>query len=542
MKDNKELFKDLITKKMILIPLILTAICAYGFYITHYSIGVDDTALARYYVDGYAPAVGRYTLYLMNLILPMSEFSPFILEFVNVVILILTAFAWMVLIKKITGEQIQSPMYAVFGCLFISFPLFNEIFVYYFHGSPGMGIGYLLTAFSALSIYTFLVEKNISSLLWSIATFYLALGVYESFVLVYIMACATIFFLVNIYQKEKFTIFRFLKWIGFFVLPVIIAIVLRSITCNIIIMFTEFDNTMRSVSSSSWLLAEDWRDQYELLKDEFMVKYILNALFYLPLRNYLISAVLLLIYSVVQIVHKRNGWIAIGAIGILVSPILIIPVEGVVTPYRANLGLAFSLALTALLIGNLIYKRTKYQWILLVLFSIIIFNQAFDLNHWFYLEDVKYNYQVDLTNQLYYDLAKDYDMNRQVLIIGAVEVPDTLKSSTHISYDDERYKYITYFEDKFDLEISKYSFDEYGYKFTEIPNVYLYRWGQCAFDDGSLELSNFYAMHGYQLTPGPQGRYFEAMFLSRDCPSYPEEGSITEYDDYIIVKLADYIY
>jgi hypothetical protein len=542
LQENKELFRELITKKIIYIPLILTAICAYGFYVTNYSIGVDDTALARYYVDGYAPAVGRYTLYLLNFVLKMSEFSPFILEFVNVVVLVLAAIVWMVLIKKIAREQIHIALYSVFGCLFISFPLFNEIFVYYFHGSPGMGMGYLFTAISALNIYTFLLDKKINNLIYATIMFYFALGIYESFTLVYIMACAAIFFLINIYQKEKFTLCRFFVWIGLFVLPIIIGIIFRSVTCNIIVYFTEFDNTMRSVTSSNWLFAEDWKLQYEILKDEFMVKYVLNAIYYIPLRNYLISAILLFLYSIAQIIYKRNGWIAIGSLGILISPILIVPIEGVITPYRANLGLAFSLAMTGLVIGNSIYKRIKYNWIVLLLFSIIIFNQAFNLNHWFYLEDVKYKQQVELTTQLYYDLAKDYDLNRKVLVIGELGLPDTLKEHTHIAYDDNRFKYITLFEEKFDLEISKKYFDEYGYMYTEIPDLYLYSWGQGAFDDGSLELSHFFEMHGYKLTPGSQGEWQEAQFLTQDGPCYPEEGYITEYNDYIIVKLADYMY
>lgn len=542
MKENKELFRFFISKKIIYIPLVITAICAYGFYITNYSIGLDDTALTRYYIDGRAPAMGRYTLYFLNFVLPMSEFSPFILEFINVIVLILTAIVWMVLIKKIAGEKIPTVLYTVFGCLFISFPLFSEIFVYYFHGSPGMSLAYLLISCAVVSIYTFLIEKKIRYLICTVIMFYLALGVYESFTLVYIMACATVFFLVNLYEKEKFTVGRFFAWMGYFVLPIIVGIILRTITCKIIVPFTGFDDVIRTFSGVSWLFADDWRLKYELLKEEFLIKYVLNAVYYLPLRNYLISVFFFLVYSIVQVIHKKNAWMLIGMIGILASPILLIPIEGVVTPYRANLGLSFSLALTALLVGTSIYKKMKHKWILLVVFAIVIFNQAFDINHWFYLEDVKYKYQVELTSQLYYDLAKDYDMSREVLIIGEVGLPETLKEYTHIAYDDEKYKYISLFQDKFDIEIPQDLFDESGYMYTEVPDLYLYRWGQGAFGDGSLELSHFFAMHGYQLTPGSQGEWQEAQFLTQEGPCYPEEGSITEYNNYIIVKLADYTY
>lgn len=542
MKENKELFRFFITKKIIYIPLILTAICAYGFYITNYSIGMDDTAVARYYVEGRAPAMGRYTLYLLNFIFRVSNFSPFILEFINVIFLILTAIVWMALIKKIAGEEIKTVLYTVFGCLFISFPLFNEIFVYYYHGSPGMSMAYFFTALSILCVYTFLLDKKISDLIWGIAMFYLALGIYESFTLVYIMACAMVFFLVNLFQKEKFNFRKFIIWIGTFILPIIIGIILRSLTCKIINSFTGMDDVVRTFSGVNWLFEGDWRVNLKLLREEFLIKYVLNAAYYMPLRNYLISALAFLVYSIVQVIRKRNAWLLVGTIGILSSPMLLIPIEGVVTTYRANLGLSLSFAFAALLVGNAIYNKMKHKWVIIVFFVVIIFNQAFNLNHWFYLEDVKYNYQVNLASRLYYDLAKDYDMDREVLVIGDVELPTPLKEQTHIVYDDENYKYITFFEEKLKIEIPEKYFDECGYRYTEVPDLYLFNWGQWAFEDGSVELSHFFEMHGYKLTPGGQGQWYEAKFLTQEGPCYPAEGSITEYNDYIIVKLSDYTY
>lgn len=545
MKENFEIIKSFINKKIIYIPMIITALCSYGFYITHPSIGVDDPSIIRYYVDGYAPVVGRYTLYLLNHIIRLTDFSPFILEFINVLLLLLSAIIWMTLIKKIVAEEIPDVLYTVFGCLFISFPLFNEIFVYYIHGSPGIGLGYALTAFASLSIYTYLDEKKwkkLGNLVTAIICFYFALGLYESFTIVYIMACAAVFFLYTLFKEEHFTWKKFFLWITVFIIPIIISIIFRSFTCFIVSFGTEFPNRMREVSTFKWMFLEGRKEQYEILKNEFIGLYGVNAFFYLPIRNYFISMIGFLVYSVIKIIRKKNGWIAIGAIGILLSPCLIMPIEGVVTPYRANLGLAFACALSIMLIANEIYRHFKYKWIVIFIAALIIYNQAFDLNHWFYLEDMKYQYQVELTNQLYYKLASKYDMDKKILFIGEMSIPETMKKHTHISYDSKEYRIITKLEETLKIEHPTRFFDAYGYKYTEVPDLFMYQWGQQAFGEGSVELAKFYAMHGYKMTPGTLGNWQEAQFLCQDAPIYPKEGSIIEFNNYIVVKLAEYIY
>ena len=68
LKDMKNFLKD----KVYSVVLFLIGVGAYGFIITHYSIGVDDTAISMYFDDGLAPYVGRTTLFLLNKIIPLT--------------------------------------------------------------------------------------------------------------------------------------------------------------------------------------------------------------------------------------------------------------------------------------------------------------------------------------------------------------------------------------------------------------------------------------------------------------------------------------
>lgn len=542
MKENIQIFKNLIKEKVLLIPMLLTAICSYGYFITNYAIGLDDTSISRYYVEGRAPAMGRYTMYMLERICNVAKFSPFILEFLSVLILMITALVCIVLFEKITKGQIPMAMYSIFGCLFISFPLFNEILIYYVHGTPGIALGYLLTALATLWVFTYIQDQNkkkIGSIIASIIATYFAIGLYESFALVYIMLCATILFLYLVFQKEKLSARRILFWICFFVIPLLLAVVLRSVTYQILALAFDIPNHMRGMGDMKWMLGVNGRENLKTVIREFYAMYGVNALFYMPIRNYLLSMIVFIAYIIVKIIKKKNGWIALGGLGILLSPWLLMPVEGVVTTYRANLGLAFATALAVMLVSYEVYKRIQWKWLVLLVAAIIIYNQSFDLNHWFFVERLKYDYQVEMTSQIYYELAENYDLNKPVVFISNGEIPKEFAKYTHVEYGDKSFQVLEEVENVLGIKLPERFFDSNGYIYAEVPNLWIYNWGQNAFEEGAIEIAKFFAMHGYEIIPGTNGNYQEASVVNIDMPCFPREGSILELDDYIVVKISE---
>lgn len=72
MKKLAEDIKIFFQYKYYLAGLALIAAGAYGFAVTHYAVGMDDTAVALYYEDGLAPYVGRFSLFLLNRVFCLS--------------------------------------------------------------------------------------------------------------------------------------------------------------------------------------------------------------------------------------------------------------------------------------------------------------------------------------------------------------------------------------------------------------------------------------------------------------------------------------
>lgn len=64
--------------------LLLTAVCAYGYKVTNVTIGIDDTPSLYYFEEGLIAIVGRWVLFLLNKVITLAEFVPFVTDFAAV--------------------------------------------------------------------------------------------------------------------------------------------------------------------------------------------------------------------------------------------------------------------------------------------------------------------------------------------------------------------------------------------------------------------------------------------------------------------------
>ena len=104
-KLGKEL-KWFLQQKVYVILVTLTAILSYGFAITHYAIGIDDTAVELYLEDGLEVVMGRWTVFLVNKLFHLSQFAPFMLELVGVLLFLLGITLFCILVRRILVDRI----------------------------------------------------------------------------------------------------------------------------------------------------------------------------------------------------------------------------------------------------------------------------------------------------------------------------------------------------------------------------------------------------------------------------------------------------
>ncbi len=198
--------------KIYIIAMVLIAIGAYGFAISHPSIGVDDTVTELYFRDGMNAYMGRWSIFLASklLHLDISTFLPWIVELASVIILLFSVTLWCVLWKRMLEPAVQLPVwnYLFPAGLLLSCPIISEVFVYYLHG--GVCSGYGATALALLCFMESLANKQkkwknmICSLLGSLFFLAFAIGFYEAFISVFVMGAIMLFILNRIlYGKNN---------------------------------------------------------------------------------------------------------------------------------------------------------------------------------------------------------------------------------------------------------------------------------------------------------------------------------------------------
>ena len=72
--------QKLFQSKKYIICMLVTLFATFGSLLVRPTIGIDDTAWKVYFLDGVAPVMGRWVLFILNKIIPIAEYNPFIVE------------------------------------------------------------------------------------------------------------------------------------------------------------------------------------------------------------------------------------------------------------------------------------------------------------------------------------------------------------------------------------------------------------------------------------------------------------------------------
>lgn len=301
MKKLWEEFQYFFQQKIYVIILCLTAICGYGFEMTHPSIGIDDTAVSLYLEDGLEVVMGRWFIYLINKIFHLSDFSPFMMELIGVILLCISATLFCVLFRRIFGRKVGLTGYIIFSCIFISNPIISEVYVYYYH--DGVDIGYVFSALALICFWSGMDKWSgtrksaIKYYLGSLICITVAIGCYESMLLLFVIGILLLLYL------RAFTDNRRLKS-GYVIGQLIIGasitlgvIILRSVILKVMIRVFRLQDMVgfmnqRSITEVLKIFGSNQpiQELWMLLK-RFWIVYYVNAVVYLPILGYVIATI-----------------------------------------------------------------------------------------------------------------------------------------------------------------------------------------------------------------------------------------------------------
>ncbi len=542
--------------KAYMIGLALIAVCGYGYTITHYAIGMDDTVIPLYFEEGLAPYVGRWSLFVINKIFHIADFAPWMVELVSVIIMMLSVTLWCVLWKRICESCIKLPIwcYVFVAGIFLSCPLISEVFVFYLHN--GICLGYGVVALALMCLVNGLASESCRRYRWgqfvlSAVLLAVAMGFYESFMIVYIMGAVMCFFLVRLLygKKEEDSICtgKILSWMGNGILVVTISMVIRTVVLFVVKMIFHLEELSRYDVLYRSLFGDLFTDSGELvmLLKRFLMKYYVHAVVYLPITVLVIALLFIGGYSLYSGIRKRDIMLPVCTVMIVVLPVFMSLVEGLATRYRSAqyVPVVGAFAVLLVIVEMHLHRTPKWIKMLGVLgISVLLFHQCTDMNKWFYVDYLKYENAKEVMSQIAYDLEREYDTSKPIVFRGAYTVPYEISEAAYISFSSEEYRLISRLTDWFDPHLKEkfHAENGKGYIFVETPVISTLQWGVTAFDGTSQQLIEFWKMHGYDSfsceTDLALIEEAERIRMEENMPGYPKTGYIRECEEYIIVN------
>lgn len=545
----------------------MTAVCSYGFLVTHQTVGIDDTPYAYYFEDGLNAIVGRWFLYLVNKVFHVAEFSPFMTDLAGVLILMAAAVVWCSLLRTICGDKAPFWSYAFFGSIFISCPLISEVYTYYLHN--GVSVGYLCTGISLCFFQeckgllgkreTGSRKRLLAVGLGSAVFLWIALGCYESFMIVWLLGVMLALLTEKYMGMSGKTVLSLVSA----AVAAVSAIVLRSVMISAVIAVFGLggmrdEAVQRSVTEMlAWMFEEGAAAEFAMVVKRFYVMYGVFAYAYYPIRIFLYAAVFMAVFSVWRGIRQRSAWLPVLTVGSFFVCFLLAVIEGKATYYRTAQFLPVVCAYGAFLLMYAVHglkdsrlpetgageKFAKAKpaiakgagGVAVVALGAVLWNQCFDMNHWFYVDWMKYEAAVNTVERIALELEKGFDTSKPIVFTGQYEIPREIIADAYVQYGTETFFKMKRWTDPIDEHLLEKFYRKYGVWVAQTPDLSVIEWGRNAFEDDS-ELVRFFAMHGYGLTPYTESENYPAIEVySLGLPSFPKEGSIVDAGDYIIV-------
>lgn len=560
MENFKHDFDRIYRHKGYVLLLAIAAACGYGFKIAHPVMGIDDTPYKYYFEEGLVAVVGRWVLFVLNKIVSLAEFAPFFTELLAVLILMAAVTVWGLLFCSAFGDRVPRYGYWIFSAVFLSCPLIAEVFTYYLHN--GVALGYLMCGISLLilrdSFYSLAARRYAhlgGRMILSALALTVAMGCYESFMIVWLVGILCFLLAERIAGDAKGVFTKLCVAAVTAVCGVVLrAVVLKLVIAAFGLSYLRDAAVQRSVGEMlGWMFEPGAGAEFAMILKRLFVMYGVFGYAYYPIRIFVLACLILLAYSLWRTVRQKDLWILILQIGSLAAAFLLAVVEGKATLYRSAqflpLVCGFGMLMAAVAVRDMeqwVRTAVKRPWVKHVLVhgvpalylfcgAVILWNQCTDLNRWFYVDYRKYEYAREYMSRVAYELEREYDTSKPILFTGEWENPRELVKDAYVAYNTDTFYRMKRITDPIDEHLLEKFYRNYGVWVAQTPSLSVVSWGKYAFDTDE-ELIYFLRFHGHEFRAlTDTSLYREAEEYAVELPHFPQEGSIEDRGDYILV-------
>ena len=512
-RDELRYYRDLLQNRRLLFCAVFVTILCYGFAITHYSIGVDDVA-SNYYFDsdgsGSMLNQGRLLHLLLNSLTHAIDWIPFFTEFVGASLYCLSALLFCGLFQTICDGQLSTPSLAAFTAVYLSASMNVEKFLFHLDVIATM-TSYCCCALGLFFAWRFAVRGERKAVLPAFLLTMGAVASYESFLFLYVCGVFAILILEILKAPERWNFSALLKCGLLFALLLAAA---AALYYGIVAVAQHLAGCAGGFSRETvWKYSEKgFVGTFGDILREIAV-YFCDSLRGFNRSIWIFCGAgatggLLIFWLAVR---KKNGWLILCALGLLLSNFGIPLVIGSVR-LRTTQTVCLYLGFLAMLGAAWCNQRKVLKILAGVCISLLVFVQSADMNQAFYNDYVRYQKETFVLNTLATRLLDGYDLSKPVVFTNCPQhwIPEDGYLTTRV-YD---------------------GCDVNG-------NSVIYWCGNCVTEYSPTFASELFRLHGYEFVLSPtfeQAR--QAQTLAQGMPAWPQEGCIREIEDVIAVNFG----
>lgn len=519
----KQGFKKFLLNPLYIFPVLISTILCYAYYLTHETVTIDSLSSDRYY-HGLLVAQGRLTATIIENYLGFEHLPIAVENIIGLICFILGATVFCIIFDKAKPQCNVLP-YTFSTCLYITFPLMNEYFM--FKGSVlTTGGSILLVSFA---LYFALKIKNlIASILISSIFIFFAYSWYESFILVYIGAVFLLLILLADGKKSQKELF----FNGFWLAPTLfLGFSLEEIISNAIINICNITQDNNNAVGTAWLSSSATLKSFFY---DFVYSFVSKIFCYAPFTILFIFLAVAFVLMILQTKSTKKPILIFFYLGLALTVFFLSIYRGTELAYRTEQGIPFYIgAITLLLSSKIINSNGKKALKIIASLSLVIILtvQICSSNYWYHVNVLRDKEEKQVVCNIAKDLEK-YDKNKPVIFIGYYQLSDNIKDKYAVKKDSVAGRIINY--------TSKKAKKSYAYAACQTSISSYISWSICPFSSANVELKKFFNSCGYDFKLGTNEQFKEATKKYINIPSYNDSGYILDAGDYIVVKVGNY--
>lgn len=519
----KQGFKKFLLNPLYIFPVLISTILCYAYYLTHETVTIDSLSSDRYY-HGLLVAQGRLTATIIENYLGFEHLPIAVENIIGLICFILGATVFCIIFDKAKPQSNVLP-YTFSTCLYITFPLMNEYFM--FKGSVlTTGGSILLVSFA---LYFALKIKNlIASILISSIFIFFAYSWYESFILVYIGAVFLLLILLADGQKSQKELF----FNGFWLAPTLfLGFSLEEIISNAIINLCNITQDNNNAVGTAWLTSSATLKSFFY---DFIYSFVSKIFCYAPFTILFIFLAVAFVLMILQTKSTKKPILIFFYLGLALTVFFLSIYRGAESAYRTEQGIPFYIgAITLLLSSKIINSNGKKALKIIASLSLVIILtvQICSSNYWYHVNVLRDKEEKQVVCNIAKDLEK-YDKNKPVIFIGYYQLSNNIEDKYTVKKDSVSGRIINY--------TSKKAKKSYTYTACQTSISSYISWSIYSFSSANVELKKFFNSCGYDFKLGTNEQFEEATKKYINIPSYNDSGYILDAGDYIVVKVGNY--